>query len=229
MLTRTFAIAAAALCVVRTAAAQQPRDFTPYLIADRAAEIALARSAAPAAVSDSATVLVLTRTGFVAASHGANGFTCFVLRSFASPVGDPNFWNPKTRAPHCLSAPAVRTILPEMLKRAEWILAGVSPAEIATRTRAAYASHEFPAPAVGSMAYMTSSQQHLQDDAPQNWMPHLMFYYDRSLPAATWGAGGMTATVIDATVGDPTSPVQTLLIPVRRWSDGSLAVAGAGH
>lgn len=174
-------------------------------------------------MSDSARVLVLTPTGFVEASHGGNGFTCLVLRSFAARIGDPNFWNPKIRAPHCLSPPAVRTILPEMLKRAEWILAGVSPAEIETRTSAAYASREFPAPAAGAMAYMTSPQQHLQDDTPQNWMPHLMFYFDRSLPASTWGAGGMAAMVIDGTAGDTASPVQVLLVPVRRWSDGSMA------
>ncbi|MGH7592692.1 MAG: hypothetical protein ACRELE_02415 [Gemmatimonadales bacterium] len=222
-----YLITTVALLIARTAQAQQPRDFTPYLIADRATEIALARSAAPAAVSDSATVLVLTRTGFVEASHGRNGFTCFVLRSFASPIGDPKFWNPKIRAPHCLTPPAVRTILPEMLKRAEWIMAGVSPTEIKTRTSAAYASRQFPAPAVGAMAYMTSPRQYLDDDAPQNWMPHLMFYYDRSLPASTWGAGGFSATVIDGSAGDAASPVLTLLVPVRRWSDGSMATPAA--
>jgi len=79
------------------------------------------------------------------------------------------------------------------------------------------------------MAYMTSSKQYLQDEAPQNWMPHLMFYYDRSLPASTWGAGGMGAMVIDATAGDTASPVQTLLVPVRRWSDGSTAAPGSDY
>ncbi|HEY1951246.1 MAG TPA: hypothetical protein VGG76_00445, partial [Gemmatimonadaceae bacterium] len=206
-------LAAAAFLFVRIADAQQPRDFTPYLISDRAAEVALARSAAPASVSDSATVLVLTRTGFVEASHGANGFTCLVLRSFAGTIGDPDFWNPKIRAPHCLTPPAVRTILPGMLKRAEWILAGMSLTDIQTRTGMAYASHEFTVPAAGAMAYMTSPQQYLQDETPHNWMPHLMFYYDRSLPASTWGAGGNSTTVIDATAGNAASPVQVLLIP----------------
>ena len=134
MLIRTLTIAAAAALFARAAGAQQPRDFTPYLIADPTAEVALARSAAPAAVSDSATVLVLTLNGFVEASHGGNGFTCLVLRSFAARIGDPKFWNPKFRAPHCLTPPAVRTILPEMLKRTEWILAGVSPTDIPTYT-----------------------------------------------------------------------------------------------
>ena len=147
--------------------------------------MALARSAAPKHVSDSATVLVLTRTGYVEAARGTNGFTCVVIRSFGGALDDPKFWNPRVRAPHCLNPPAVRTVLPEMLKRAEWIMAGVSPTEIATRTKRAYASHELPMPAAASMAYMLSREQYLVDD---NWMPHMMFYFDRSMPATIFGA-----------------------------------------
>src|SRR4051794_7283986 len=42
-------------------------DLAPYLIADRAEEIALARSSAPRNVSDSATILVLEKSGYVQA------------------------------------------------------------------------------------------------------------------------------------------------------------------
>jgi len=206
-------------------AAQKTPDLAPYLISDRGAEVALARSAAPANVSDSATVLVLTRTGYVEAARGTNGFTCFVARSFHGSFTDPAFWNSKVRAPHCMNSAASRSILPEMTKRAEWIMSGVSVAEIATRTKAAYASHEFPLPAADAMAYMLSPQQHLSDTNP-HWMPHLMFYYDRSAPASAFGAGGFTAPIIDGSIGDPNSPVLTLLIPVRQWSNGTPAL---GH
>lgn len=209
-------------------AAQQRPDLTPYLIADRNAEIALARSAAPKEISDSATVLVLTRQGLIEAEHGGNGFACVVLRSFSGDLKDPAFWNPAARAPHCLNAPAVRTILPYMRKRVEWIMAGVSLTEIATRTERGYASHQFPRPAPGAMAYMLSHQQHLVDADP-HWMPHLMFYYDGAMPASTWGAGGFSAPVINGSAGDPHSPVLTLLIPVRQWSDGTPAMPGAGQ
>ncbi|MEP6573611.1 MAG: hypothetical protein ABJD11_12980 [Gemmatimonadota bacterium] len=229
MMSRTMTIAATALLLAVTAQAQQPRDFKPYMISDRATEVALARTAAPAAISDSATVLVLTATGYTEASKGTNGFTCLVARSFQGRIGDPNFWNPKVRAPHCFSPPAVRTVMPQMLKQAEWILAGLSTTEIQTRTSKAYASREFPAPAVGAMAYMTSPKQYLQDDAPQHWKPHLMFYYDRSLPGSSWGAGGMDATIIDGFAGDKNAPVETLLIPVQRWSDGTAAGAAASE
>jgi len=219
-------LAALALLAVEPVRAQQARELAPYLIRDRAAEVALARTAAPANVSDSATVLVLTRKGFVQAVPGTNGFTCLVLRSFANRVGAPNFWDLRVRAPHCLNAPAVRTVLPEMLKRAEWIMSGVSPAEIAARTRRAYASHEFPMPAAGAMAYMLSSRQYLVDS---HWLPHVMFYYDRSMPAADWGASGATNVVIDGSADDVNSPILTLIIPVRQWSDGKPALSHGDH
>lgn len=225
---RNYVLAGAALALLGAAervAAQKSPDLAPYLMADRGAEVALARSAAPASVSGAATVIVLTRSGFVEAAHGRNGFTCLVARSFNASIGDPGFWNPQVRAPHCLNPQASRSILPEMKKREEWIMAGVSPSQIAARTRRAYASHEFPMPEAGAMAYMMSPQQDFAGTNP-HWMPHLMFYYDRSTPASAWGAGGMSAPVINGSAGDPSSPVLTLLIPVRQWSDGTTAM---GH
>jgi hypothetical protein len=212
----------------QSALPQRIADVTPYLIADQVAEVALARSAAPKHVSDAATVLVLTSKGFVEAAAGSNGFTCLVVRSFGGALNDPAFWSPKGSAPHCLNPPAVRTVLPEMLKRAEWVLSGVSRRKIAARTRRAYDSRVFPMPEVGAMAYMMSPHQHLSEGDP-HWLPHLMFYFDRKLPASAWGAGGLTAPVIDGTGDNQDSPVRVLFIPVRQWADGTSAVGGKGH
>jgi hypothetical protein len=60
-------------------------------------------------------------------------------------------------------------------------------------------------------------------------MPHVMFFYDRSMPAAAWGAGDMHAPIIDASVGAPHSPVQTLFIPVRQWSNGTTAMSASSR
>jgi hypothetical protein len=152
-----------------------------------------------------------------------------VSRSFDSPFGDPNFWNPANRGPQCLNPPAVRTVLPEMRKRAEWIMTGATKDEVAKRTRQAYATHTFPMPAAGAMAYMLSPGQNLSNEN-SHWVPHVMFWYDKAMPAATWGVGGATNTIIDGSASDPDSPVLTLLIPVRRWSDGKLALPdGTDH
>jgi hypothetical protein len=49
-----------------------------YLMTDRNAEIALARSAAPDSISRDATILVLGRKGYETAVEGKNGFVCVV-------------------------------------------------------------------------------------------------------------------------------------------------------
>jgi hypothetical protein len=62
-----------------------------YLIEDRVAEIALARSAAPESISRDAEVMVLGRHGYETAIQGKNGFVCIALSicpvqtSFESP------------------------------------------------------------------------------------------------------------------------------------------------
>src|SRR5215469_9922784 len=68
-----------------------------YLIEDRSAEVALARSAAPESISRDAEVMVLGRHGYETAVKGTNGFVCLVERSWTAPIDDPGFWNPKGR------------------------------------------------------------------------------------------------------------------------------------
>jgi hypothetical protein len=58
-------------------------------------------------------------------------------------------------------------------------------------------------------------------------MPHLMFYYDHALGGATFGAGGMTAPIIDASASDSNGSVHVIYIPTRTWSDGTPAVHAA--
>src|SRR5271170_119788 len=110
-----------------------------YLIADRDAEIALARSAAPPAISSDATVMVLTRQGYQMAVTGKNGFVCLVDRSWTSVFDDPGYWNPKIRGPVCLNAPAVRSALPVELRLTELALARTPKDAILARMKASIA------------------------------------------------------------------------------------------
>src|SRR5271168_3732861 len=101
-------------CVLAQAAKAPYPVMAPleqYLIADRKAEIALARSAAPASIADNAEVMVLERQGYKTAVTCTNGFLCIVERSWTAGFGEPEFWNPKIRGPICLNPPAVRTYL----------------------------------------------------------------------------------------------------------------------
>jgi hypothetical protein len=95
-----------------------------YLMKDRSSEIALARSAAPEFISRDAEVMVLGRHGYETAIKGTNAFVCLVQRSWAAGIDDPDFWNPKLRAPFCLNAPGARSYLPRTIKKTDLILAG---------------------------------------------------------------------------------------------------------
>jgi hypothetical protein len=68
-----------------------------YLMADRTAEIAWARSAAPQSIAQEAEVMVLGRHRYEVAVQGKNGFVCVVERSWTAGIDFPEFWNPKLR------------------------------------------------------------------------------------------------------------------------------------
>lgn len=191
-----------------------------YRIANRDEEIALARSAAPPSISADAEVLVLGSHGFETAVHGKNGFVCIVERSWADGFDDPEFWNPKVRSPNCFNAPAAHAVLPQFLKRTEWALAGVSKQEMIARTKAALADKTFFAPEPGAMCYMMSAQGHLNEH-DGHWMPHLMVYVPRA-KASLWGANVAGSPVV-ALEGDDLDPITLFLVPLGRWSDGTLA------
>ena len=199
-------------------ASMAPAD--QYLIASRDDEIALARTAAPPSISADADVLVLGAHGYETAVKGKNGFVCFVMRSWTANFGAAEFWNPKLRAPNCFNPPAVQTVLPQYVKRTEWVMAGMSQQQIIEKTRSAYADHSFQNPAPGSLSFMLSKEGYVSDQAAGPWLPHLMFFisYDQ---AAAWGAG-LDGSPVYAQIGGQFEPT-VLFVPVRRWSDGSPA------
>ncbi len=194
-----------------------PRD--QYMM-DKTAEIALARSAAVAAISNDATVLVLGAHGFETAAKGTNHFTCLVERSWDKSFDDSEFWNQKMRGPVCMNEAAVRTVLPMILERAEWALSGVSRAEMAERSKTSAKANMIPA--TGAMSYMMSKQQYLSDDNGHPWHPHVMFF-SPAIDGSAWGADVKDSPVLS---GRFTSQITTFFVLVRKWSDGTLADYG---
>jgi len=188
-----------------------------YLSSDENAEIALARSAAPASISNAAEVMVLRRDGYEAAVKGSNGFVCIVERSWANTTDDPQFWNPKVRAPHCFNAPAASTFLPLFLMKSKLVLAGKSKTEIAAAITTALENKELPALAPGTLVYMMSKQQYLNDTG-KSWHPHVMFYASGDAEKS-WGANLPGSPVMAAY--DPEQRVTTFFIVTDDWSDGT--------
>jgi hypothetical protein len=188
-----------------------------YLIPDEKAEIALARSAAPASISDQAEVMVLRRDGYATAVRGANGFVCIVERSWATKTDDPQFWNPKVRAPHCFNSPAARTFLDIYLMKSKLVLAGRPRTEIAAAIASSLDTKELPALAPGTIVYMMSKHQYLNDSG-LNWHPHLMFYVAGDAEKS-WGANLPGSPVMAAY--DPEQRVTTFFVLAAEWSDGT--------
>lgn len=188
-----------------------------YLIPDENAEIALARSAAPASISDGAEVMVLRRAGYTTAVKGSNGFVCIVERSWANTTDDPQFWNPKVRAPHCFNQAAASTFLPFFLMKSKLVLAGKSQAEIAAEIASALEKKQLPPLAPGTMVYMMSKQQYLNDRG-MSWHPHLMFYVSGDAEKS-WGANLPGSPVMAAY--DPEQRVTTFFVLATEWSDGT--------
>ena len=192
-----------------------------YLMPSRDAEIALARTAAPDSISSNATILVLGKQGYETAVEGKNGFVCIVERAWTAPVDNVEFWNPKNRSPICYNPPAVHSVLPLTLKRAELVMAAKSKAQIEELTRAAWAKKELPTTLEpGAMAYMLSKEAYLTDDGSHN-LAHLMFYTP-VMDKATWGADVTNSPVILLQSGPP-EPFTLFIVPTGKWSDGTPA------
>ena len=188
-----------------------------YLMVDRAAEIALARSAAPASIARDAEVLVLGRHGFETGAKGKNGFVCIVGRGWTS-AADPDFWNARVRVPMCVNAPAARSYLVRINKETEWGLAGRTQAQMTQAIKSAVAKKELPPMEAGAMCYMLSKQGNGGDSSP-HWPPHLMFFYSDVDPAM-WGANLPGSPVIAVT--DPVVEHLTqFVVEVKEWSDGT--------
>ncbi|GLQ89106.1 hypothetical protein [Dyella flagellata] len=226
-------LGAAHQAMAQDAATPYPKmaPIDQYLMADKAAEIALARSAAPQSISRDATILVLGRKGYETAVEGKNGFVCLVGRSWSGPFDWPEFWNPKILAADCLNPQAARSIVPIFKLRAKMVLAGRSKEEMLSALQAAYKNKQLPPLESGAMDYMMSKSSYLTDQGGHN-MPHLMF--DTLVKdAKDWGSGADGSPVMSSpywffspeqhTEMKGLPPILVFLVPAPTWSDGTPA------
>jgi len=191
----------------------------------RDAEIALARSAAPAGVADRATIKVLTRSGYTIASQGDNGSVCMVMRGFSAPTYTPAqlrdlVYDPAVRAPICFTAPAAKTVMPYYELRTGLAMEGRHPDQIAQAVKAAYDKGELPRRDAVTFAYMWSAHQHL--GPPGAWHPHVMIFAPNYTNDMVGGAafGSLLPQVTD----DAGTPFTVVVIPV----DDTLAITPKG-
>src|SRR5215813_15006258 len=208
------------MAIAGPAAAQYPA-LSEYQMT-RDAEIALAKSAAPANVSSRATIKVLTPSGYQVVREGENGFVCMVLRGWAAPTYTPAqfrdlVYDPKVRAPICFDPEATRTVKPYYDLRAKLGMQGQTPDQIADALQAAYVKGELPKRDGVSFAYMWSADQYLFS-AVGHWHPHMMVfapYYTNSMVG-----GNEFGSPLPVVSDDAGTPFTVVVIPV----DDKLAV-----
>ncbi|HEX5474214.1 MAG TPA: hypothetical protein VFX12_06080 [Vicinamibacterales bacterium] len=210
---------------VRLPAQAKPETYPHMVPVDRylmprADEIALARSAAPPSVSDHATVLVLTRQGYVSAAKGTNGFVCLVERSWDSPFHASTFWNPRIRGANCMNPPAARSVLPLLLLRSQLALARRTQAGILQGLQAARAAHRLPKLEPNAVSYMLSKRSFLTDAGGN--LAHVMFYVPAVAPEE-WGAG-LPGSPISLAGSFDVVPIDVFIVATGQWSDGTPAL-----
>ncbi len=149
-------------------AASQPLPANhPLPLMDREREIALALSSCPATLAEKAGLYVLEASRYVKVRESQNGFTAIVQHSV-----------PGAQEPQRMDAEGTRSILPRILKVAEWRADAKSSNEIKRLVGDAFAKRVFPPPSRVGIDYMLSTQNIVPDDqgviAP--FPPHVMLY-----------------------------------------------------
>lgn len=208
-------MAGAAAPAMPSAGATYP-PLRDYLMA-RDAEIALARSAAPDAVSAHATIKILTAKGFEVAVAGENGFVCMVMRGWSAPTFTPApfrdfVYDAALRAPICFDPVASRTVLPLQELRTALGMQGNDPDAITRGVVTAYATGKLPKMDQVAFAYMWSAHQNLGPGIGA-FHPHVMVYapyYDNAMLGGNAFGGGAPFVSDDAG-----TPFAVVVIPVH--------------
>jgi hypothetical protein len=179
------------------------------------AELALARSAAPANISNRATIKVLTASGYQVARDGDSGFVCIVMRGSSAPTYTPAqirdlVYDAKLRAPICFNPEAARTVMPYYELRNQLAMQGKTPDQITEGIQAAYAKGVLPKRDGVSFAYMWSADQNLGSFG--HWHPHMMVfcpYYENSMVG-----GNPFGAPLPLVTDDAGTPFAVVVIPV---------------
>ena len=190
-----------------------------------AAEVALARTAAPDNISSRATIRVLTKAGFQTVHKGENGFVCVVMRAWSAPTYTPAafaIWSTTRRCGRrsaSIPKPPGRCCRTYEL-RTRLGISGKTPDEISEAMGSAYAKGQLPRRENVSFAYMWSAEQHLGPGVG-HWHPHMMVfspYYKNDMLG-----DNDFAKPVPFVSDDAGSPFAVIVIPV----DDRLAIKGA--
>ena len=173
----------------------------------RSQEIALARSAAPANIGDSATVYVFSDTGYVLAERGTNGAACYVSRSW-----------PTSIEPHCFDAEGAASIMRIHMREVELLHRGLTPDAAQREMAPDILSGKLRLPTKPAMSWMFSAEQKLIGDSGEpagRWRPHIMVYYPYLAPMP--GGDGGAPTFLGGMISGAGTSQSSIIIPVSEF------------
>ena len=172
----------------------------------RDAEVALARSAAPADISAKARVWVWNGSTYVVADSGSSTVNCYVSRQ----------WVPSVE-PHCMDEEASATILPILMRKVELYAQGKTDPDVEREIASRIQSGAFKLPRRPAVTYMMSAAQDLvsgNGSAVGAWQPHLMIYY----PNWTGQQAGLAGFVADVGfIENPGTSLAAMVIPLKTF------------
>ena len=184
--------------------AQSRHGSRPVMARD--AEIALARSAAPPAVSSGARVWVWTGTTYTVADSGTTKVNCYVAR----------LWIPSVE-PHCLDEEGSATILPILMRKVELYAQGKTEIEVEKEIADRIAAGGLKLPRRPAITYMMSAAQQLvggEGNSVGAWQPHLMIFY----PNWTAQQAGLPGFVPDlGFIENPGLPMSAFVVPLKTF------------
>ena len=215
----------ATLLVASPLAAQQPADSTKLpavLRIDREREIALAKTAGPAVVADSAEIWVLGARGYEKAVSGTNGYGCIVQRGMGG----------QSLIPRCDDASGVENLFPVYQMIETMRVEGKTYGDFRRALADAYKTGKLRAPKHGGFSYMYSGDAFFTTSTGQkiDFTPHVMVYW----PNCTTQMLGMSKSehmrgtalgFIDYGTPECTLVINTPPATVRRMADPGKAAA----
>ena len=202
-------------CVAVAGAQPAPNGYPvkPVPLAD-SAEISLAVSAAPAELSELASVYAVRDGKVLTLRRGTNGAACMVARDLHGGSLYPICYNPE----------GARTVLKRELLEVRLRSLGIAEDSVKRAVTAAYANGELETPRAMALAYMMSPRQVLfSNPGPDGrrvgaWHPHLMFYVPGATPAM-FGLKGEDGEPI--ALGSSGTPQAEVIVKVPQWADGT--------
>ena len=185
---------------------------------ERNLEIALARSAAPPAVSAKARVWIWNGSNYAIADSGETRVSCYVGRPWAGAI-----------EPHCFDAEGSETILPIQIRRTELYAQGKTSADVEREIAEGIVAGKYRLPERPAITYMMSAAQQLvngEGTAVGAWQPHLMIYY----PYLKSDEVGLPGFVPDlGFVENPGQALSTVVVPLKTFVPAPPRLSGSSR